>query len=885
VLEAFEKMELKHSRRKPWMLIATQTVWHTRSKRLLVILLYTLLVFGAGYYVHRSGFSFGQTVRSFKADVERMPRRIQAMISKPETEHITIDIKHEDFMRLAYQREIALTRGILVSDEDDFVPATIRHNDESVEVRLRLKGDSTDHLKGDKWSFRIKVRGDNTLFGMKQFSIQHPKTRNYVYEWIFHQALEREGLVSLRYDFIEVTLNGKDLGVYALEEHFEKRLIENNQHREGPIVRFDEDLIWEELFEQGLSRDYHIVNSFLPVDIDTYQTNQMLAEPSSYAQHSRAIYLLESFRRGQLKTSDVFDVQKLARLFAIADLTGAQHSINWSNMRFYYNPITSRLEPIGFDGDSGKRIRALSVGLSPLVDPVFLDMIFNDLTFHEEYVKTLERISEPSYVDTLLAELDGELKQNLNVIHSEFPESSWPVTFYPEILYQNQQFIRARLNPTKGLNAYFHGASETYIELELGNIQTMPIEVLGVSYQDFPALKPVEKTILPERLVSMVEPLIDCKLPSREIVDYRVVRFKLPEDFVWSEAMAADLKINYRLLGTSRTREENVIPWSYLERDFVENDFFRQEPSLDTFDFLVVDESTQRILVTPGTWDLDRSLIIPEGYRVIARDGTQLNLSDSATILSYSPLEFIGSEDDPIIIQSTDSTGQGIVVMDADQISILKHVSFRNLSHPLQAGWELTGAVTFYESPVAISDSQFVGNRSEDALNIVRSEFSIDNTLFSETFSDAFDADFTKGKIADSYFLKAGNDAIDASGSIIEIQNISINGAGDKGLSVGERSQVSAAGIQIKNAQIAVASKDNSQITLQDITVSDSVTGLTAYRKKSEFGPASMEVHGLEMTAVTAPYLVEMHSRVVVDNQVVEASYENVYQMLYGEEE
>jgi hypothetical protein len=193
--------------------------------------------------------------------------------------------------------------------------------------------------------------------------------------------------------------------------------------------------------------------------------------------------------------------------------------------------------------------------------------------------------------------------------------------------------------------------------------------------------------------------------------------------------------------------------------------------------------------------------------------------------------------------------------------------------------------VTFYESPVAISDSQFVGNRSEDALNIVRSEFSIDNTLFSETFSDAFDADFTKGKIADSYFLKAGNDAIDASGSIIEIQNISINGAGDKGLSVGERSQVSAAGIQIKNAQIAVASKDNSQITLQDITVSDSVTGLTAYRKKSEFGPASMEVHGLEMTAVTAPYLVEMHSRVVVDNQVVEASYENVYQMLYGEEE
>ena len=197
----------------------------------------------------------------------------------------------------------------------------------------------------------------------------------------------------------------------------------------------------------------------------------------------------------------------------------------------------------------------------------------------------------------------------------------------------------------------------------------------------------------------------------------------------------------------------------------------------------------------------------------------------------------------------------------------------------------MTGAVTFYESPVAISDSEFLGNRSEDALNIVRSDFSIDKTLFSDTFSDALDADFTKGEITNSYFSKAGNDAIDASGSIIEIENISITGAGDKGLSVGERSEVSAAGIQIKNAQIAVASKDLSQTTITDINISDSEIGLTAYQKKSEFGAASMEVRGLEMTSVASPYLVEMHSRVVVDNQVIEASYENVYKTLYGEEQ
>jgi hypothetical protein len=46
-----------------------------------------------------------------------------------------------------------------------------------------------------------------------------------------------------------------------------------------------------------------------------------------------------------------------------------------------------------------------------------------------------------------------------------------------------------------------------------------------------------------------------------------------------------------------------------------------------------------------------------------------------------------------------------------------------------------------------------------------------------------------------------------------------------------------------------------------------------------------MEVRSLEMTAVTSPFLVEVHSRVVADNKMIRASYENVYEMLYGEEQ
>jgi hypothetical protein len=869
-------MELKRSREKPWLLVTVNKLWSGRTSRRLIILLCIFLAFALGYTVHRAGFSVGNSFKSLKSEGKIMPLRIQALIARPEIEHIDIDINHVNFMRLAYQREIALSRGILTSSDADLVPATIRHNGETVRVKLRLKGDSTDHLKGDKWSFRIDVNGENTMFGMEQFSIHHPGTRNYLYEWLFHQALEYEGLVALRYDFIDVTLNGKDLGVYALEEHFDKRLIENNQSREGPIVRFDEDLLWADEFQYPERDGYYIANTYLPMDIDSYQTNKLLSEPSSYAQHMRAIYLLEAFRRGDLQTSEVFNIQKLASFYAVADLMGAQHSINTGNMRFYYNPLTSRLEPIGFDGDSGKRIRALSTGLAYLVDPVYIETIFNDLVFFEEYVKVLERVSEPAYLDELLAEYEDELKRNSTLLIGEFADS----VFSSEVLYQNQRFIKKVLNPVQGLQPHFREATDGYLELEMGNIQSIPVEVLGVSYQDTVQFRPDEESILPDRPVSYFDALSGKQFQSPGVVDYQTVRFKFPEGFVWSDEMTRELTVRYKLLGTTQTREEAVIPWSYLGDDFVENDFFRQEYDLSDYEFLEVDDATQRILIRPGTWHLDRSLIIPHGYQVIAGEGTILDLSDSATILSYSPLQFVGSEDEPIVIQSTSSTGQGLVVMGADQDSVLQHVIFSNLSSPSQSGWELTGAVTFYESPVAISHSQFVDSPSEDALNIVRSAFSIDWTIFSESSSDALDADFSKGWIKNSFFENIGNDAIDTSGSVIEIEDVVINRASDKGLSAGERSQITIDGLNIEDGQVAIASKDLSLVTAKNVSVLNGAIGLATYQKKSEFGPGTMEVVGLEMQNVDTPYLVEEHSRLVVDGTEIHTDQENTNEIL-----
>ena len=134
-------------------------------------------------------------------------------------QRMTIDIKFTYYQKLLDVRRAALAEGFLTSDE--YVPAVITYRGKKANVQLRLKGDmANQHLAGEQWSFRVKVRGEDTLLGMKRFSLHHPRARYYLSEWVFHKIHQLEGFVALRYEFLFLTVNGKNLGLYALEEHF-----------------------------------------------------------------------------------------------------------------------------------------------------------------------------------------------------------------------------------------------------------------------------------------------------------------------------------------------------------------------------------------------------------------------------------------------------------------------------------------------------------------------------------------------------------------------------------------------------------------------------------------------------------------------------------------
>lgn len=841
---------------------------------LLVMACSTLLVV-LGAVLQKNGF-YGDAVKPYLVGSWKWPiNALTALAADPDK--LVIDMKWVALQKLERQRTQALEDSILLAGSDDLVPAAFTVDGKTVKVRMRLKGDSLEHLRGHKWSFRVKVRGKQTIWGMKQFSLHHPQTRNWMFAWLAHRAMRREGVIALRYKFVDVTLNGKHLGIYALEEHFEKRLIENNARREGPIVRFSEDLMWREMARQSRVFPGAATNgagSYVASEPDGFQTQKALSEPRSRADYVQAVQLLDRFRRGKLATGKVFDLGKLAAYFALIDLFGGEHGARWHNIRFYYNPVISRLEPIAFDLNAGQLSRVLSIGRAVRSAPdrqLFTDaeqfsrMLFSDMEFCARYIAELERIADPAYLVRLLDELADEMDAARKILHLGYPFYE----FTPEILRRNQQYIRTALNPVKGLHAFINSKEAGQITIKAGNIQRLPIVVTGVELID-------------GRLLELPQPLVLASRPYDQVVDYQVLPIDLPsgEQSLQTEPPEAATVV-YRLLGTSAVRRAPLTAYPYSSADPLVPDMVRRPPNVDRFPFLVVNQEAKTIWIQRGQWQVREDIIIPPGYSVSCGPGTEIDLIQSAMILSRSPLKFSGSEDEPIVVRSSDGTGQGLAVLQARAPSLLEHVWFDGLTNPNRPSWELTGAVTFYESPLTLLDCRLSNNASEDGLNLIRSEFRIERCTFSDTKSDAIDVDFCEGTIRSTTIVRCGNDGIDLSGSVVKLEDVSVLHAGDKAISVGEASHVIANRLTINEARIGLASKDLSEFLISDVALTGCRFGLVAFQKKSEFGPGTLRVERLTSNRVAHPFLVEDGSIVTLDGRVAPAAVAGVMELLY----
>ena len=162
-----------------------------------------------------------------------------------------------------------------------------------------------------------------------------PRARNYIHEWIFHELAGEEGLVKLKYKFVDLKINGKEQGLYVFEEGFGKILLERNKRRNGPIFSLHEEF----------TDDTDIKNIKFEVYNKKYWLNHENIKLSEIASQK-----LRDFFEDRKSLDEILDAGKWAWYFAVADINDYFHGLRAKSVKFYYNPVNGKFEPVAFDG-------------------------------------------------------------------------------------------------------------------------------------------------------------------------------------------------------------------------------------------------------------------------------------------------------------------------------------------------------------------------------------------------------------------------------------------------------------------------------------------------------------------------------------------------------
>lgn len=799
------------------------------------------------------------------------PARNHLAAFMPETplEVIHLDIKFEALEKLRAKRAQALEIGVLVSSSDDFVPATIRHADRSIKAKIRLKGDMLDHLEGDKWSLRVQVRKNDQLFGMRRFSLQAPSVRDHQAEPIFLAHMRREGVLTPRYTFVDLVLNGTDLGVMAVEEHFSKELLEAQSRREGVILRFDESAFWQNLALNGTFGPY---SNFRTAMLKPFRGSRVARSPQLSSDLGAAVGLMTAFMENKLSAEDVFDVELMARFMAVCEVWRTHHPLIWHNLRFYYNPLIARLEPVAFDGNvqSGNQPPGLvSAGGG------FTPMLLQDEAFRRIFTRTLRRVASEMANGTIgiwaserERQITPALQEGMEYIAPlQLEALAARASMLAEIETEHFDLYVPPLGDPKmqfpeALTAHLCRAC-TEKRLELINTLPVPVEVLAIHVSQKKGAPP---KLTPPQLLTPL-PLLVPKTPF--MAEPNPISVMLDNS---SELEHFDFEFTVRVIGQDRSHRipatdyfdaltQSPLPSSTLEEALARHPFLRIAPD------------SQQLIGSAGAWLVTGPVILPQGIGLTLEAGTELLFQKGMYLVASGPLRFEGSADRPIRLRPQEGTETwgGLVVTNSALPHVWRHVSVESTSGFEEKGWRLTGGITFRKADIEISDSSFSGSLAEDALNLIRSRFRMRNVVFHDSISDAFDADFSDGTIRGGIFQTSGGDGLDVSGATIDVEATQFFDIADKAISVGEQSRLSVRNVTIERVGTGIASKDASTLTFEDSFVGEAVVaGVSVYTKKPVYGPASAELARVEMRNVATPALVQAGSIATVDGIVTE---------------
>ncbi len=755
-----------------------------------------------------------------------------------------IEIKKLYYEKLAQKREEALERGLLFSSKDDLVPANIKIDGQSYPCMLRLKGDLMDHLKGTKWSFRIILDDGAEWRGMNTFSIHNSQSRSHTAEWLMHNMFRDEGIIVPDYDFIKVKLNGESIGVYAYEHHFEDQLLERNKKKIGPILKHNDDAYWE-----NVTLD---LKKFPWIEASNIELFNKEALDKDYfkAAYEDGYSFLNAFLEESATASEVFDTDIMARYYALMDLTHAWHAQSFTNIRFYVNPYTGKLEPIGFDcfGDYlhivTKDWDAFGEGVNSKASKeamykrgnVYRYLLFKSDDFFKKYLQYLQEYTTHDYVKNIRAKYKIGLDNRITFIKSdpdyEKFEDNW------DQMFMKSNFINQKIQPRPNLSLKALRINDSKSNIEIIGYHNFPLEVHGFG-DEYKMTDTLAHPLLIEAFNVKLPPIKTTYTHHKDI------------DYLYYSTLGLEEIHKTQLKKVNAPRVITKTP---------------KTTGIDYSQWPFITVRKKTIAISPGNHLIDSPLIIPKDHTLEIAANANIKFQSNGCIISYGKINALGSRQEPIVFYSEGKQKKGgILISEAEQKSTFHHCKFLALAGIENRGIYSSAALGIYESEADLRHCTFHEIEARQAIDLHEAMLLVRRCQITSCQGKGIHSHYSSLSLIDFKMTNLGNHGIHMISGFLTGENIDVIESLQTGLSITDNARVHLQSLGVNNSYQGLYVNKHANVKIENLWLKELERGIEC--RGAEDPATQLSIGKIHKKNIRNLYLLKQGVTIEVDGK------------------
>lgn len=849
----------------------------------------------------------------FIIEDELNPFRIKKNLLYGDLPIYDLRLSRDDILHFENLSAVGEGLGYMPDDINNWRSAKLTVDGEEYNTEVKYHGDSSRHWIAPLKSYTIKTEKTKYVNQTRSFHLIIFETR-LLTGYAAGMIAKDLGLFDVRNDIVVLKINGVIQGVYQLEESLDPVFLEKNEFSNCEIIQLTNNFITDHpakadgdpngIFYGGFHRtafDYEIS------DIDLKRSDLDLKK-TIFAVNN----LYDALERKDPKAVlDFFDIDHLSSYEAFRLIIGGPHFVVGDNLRMAYCATDGKFYPIpraemfeNLELERGGFERHMNTWLGDNID-IFYLLVQNDELRYKRNKIVYSYINNTDLLDRLDLVIEKYTPYAVSYKSNMYGSRSikYRMNELRKTLANNMELIKRNLEYSKCYINIFEKENRLTLEVIPDSIAQIKFDylrlnLLNMTYSGEITLhyadegnNTLAKSLYVNESSGSIDltGLLDGLYFSAGLDEDLFPKLRVYEiEIVFEDAkkvLIDDVDVGMRNDVTNRSIAFGGIYDDIYIKIADANDFYPDKISRSAEEFVQDysefnwESDSNKLVLLDGRYTLKRDMIIPKGLKLTINSGVEISIDEGKSIVSYSQVDILGTEQSPVVIKASDSDKPfgtfGIVGEKGSEVSI-EWLELSGGKEKFINGLYFSGGLSIYHvDRTIIKNSKIANNKADDGLNIKYSDVYMEGCKLYGNYADQFDCDFCTGIIKDNEFdgsQDSNGDGLDFSGSKVLVKGNNLFKNKDKGISIGEDTMLIAYKNALTDNNMGIAVKDHSDSFIIDNTFKNNKIALSAYQKKPLFGGAKAYLFGNGFESNEKTYDVDEKSK-LYDIKINDASY------------